>query len=142
MLASIAAMLLGGMTYVVYRPESLWMFRWFDALGLGGVVDALRGSDLARSIRPPAWWIGSAPAALWLASGLLALRVAWIGPADRGRWLWIALLLVASSAGELGQAVDLVPGTFDLLDLAAMGFAAAVVLVWTRSASSPSGSRP
>jgi len=129
--ASLAAMLLGGLTYVLHRPESLWMFRWFEALGLDGVVQAMRGSWLARSWRPPAWWIGSAPAALWLASGILALRAAWTGPSDPARPIWLLLLLGAAAAGELGQLVGVVPGTFDLVDLAAMTIAAAVALAWT-----------
>jgi len=133
--ASLAAMLLGGLTYVLHRPESLWMFRWFEALGLDGVVQAMRTAPLARSWRPPEWWVGSAPAALWLASGILALRAAWTGPSDPARPVWLLLLLAAAAAGEIGQAIGVVPGTFDLVDLAAMGVAAGVALAWTRPSS-------
>lgn len=128
-------MLLGGVTYILHRPDSLLMFRWFEAIGLDPTIEALRDAPIAKWA-PPGWWTASAPAALWLASGLLALFAIWGPHAMRRGWPWFAIVLAAGFGGELGQLVDLVPGTFDPNDLvgtavaalAAFAFAVAIAI--------------
>jgi hypothetical protein len=123
--AAVVAMLLGGLTYILHRPDSLLMFRWFEAIGLDPLIRALRGSQLAGAT-PPSWWIASAPAALWLLSGLLALLAIWGREGLRHGWLWFAAVVAAAFAGELGQAVGVVPGVFDIADLVGSVLACAV----------------
>ena len=117
MALSIAAMGLGGLTYILYRPKSLTMFGWFESLGLDPIFERLRSEADSWAWRPPAWWIGSAPAALWLLSGLCAFAAIWRGCESRGARLWMAAVVAAGVGGEAGQAIGLVPGTFDAIDL-------------------------
>ncbi len=116
---AIAAMGAGGLTYVLYRPTSLTMFGWFGAIGLDPIVESMRRQSESWPWRPPAWWIGSAPAALWLLSGLCAFTAIWKGCDPRGARLWLAAVVAAGLGGEAGQAIGFVPGTFDAIDLGA-----------------------
>ncbi|MGA1046090.1 MAG: hypothetical protein ACO3ZY_12935 [Phycisphaerales bacterium] len=126
---AIAAMALGGFTYILYRPKSLAMFGWFESLGLDPVVESLRRQADSWAWRPPAWWIGSAPAALWLLSGLCAFTAIWRSCDPRGARLWLAAVVIAGLGGEAGQAIGFVPGTFDAIDLGASLLAIAF-FVW------------
>ena len=130
--ASIAAMALGGVTYILYRPKSLSMFSWFELLGLDPIIESMRSHAASWAWRPPLWWIGSVPAALWLLSGLAAFAALWGGWGPRGARLWMFALVSAGLGGELAQSIDLVPGTFDPIDLGAslVAIAAFVLLAW------------
>jgi hypothetical protein len=110
------AMLLGGLLYVAYRPTSLLMFDWFEAIGLGPAVASLRiaASELPP---PPTWAIGSLPYALWLLSGLLVLAWIWQGVQGAAPLVWMGLLAAIAIGGEIGQWLGAVPGTFDPIDL-------------------------
>ncbi len=124
-------MLLGGLTYLCYRPPSLRLFSWFEAMGLQPLVIMVRRQAAAWTWEPPSWWIGSAPAALWLLSGLAAYAALWGGWAPRGARLWMGALIVAALAGELGQ-LAFVPGTFDPIDLLVSVLTAAIFLALAR----------
>ena len=132
--ASIAAMALGGVTYILYRPKSLAMFSWFESLGLDPLVETMRRHAESWAWRPPSWWIGSVPAALWLLSSLAAFAALWGGCAPRGARLWMLAVVAAGLGGEAAQSIALVPGTFDPIDLGAllMAIAVFVLLAWPR----------
>ncbi len=123
-------MALGGVTYILYRPRSLVMFGWFESLGLDPIVESMRSHAASWAWRPPLWWICSVPAALWLLSGLAAFAALWGGGTSRGARPWLLAVAAAGIGGELAQSIDLVPGTFDPIDLGASLVAiAAFILV-------------
>jgi len=115
--AALLAMLVGGLLYLLYRPTSLLMFRWFEALGLDSAVEQLR-AVATQHPRPPAWAINSLPHALWLLSGLLLFAWIWRGRAGSAASAWMGVLVAFAAGGEIGQWCGLVPGTFDPIDLA------------------------
>lgn len=127
--ASIAAMAIGGVTYILYRPKSLSMFSWFESLGLDPIVESMRSHAASWAWRPPAWWIGSVPAALWILSGLAAFAALWGGCGSRGAKPWMLAVVAAGMGGELAQSIGLVPGTFDPIDLGASLVAIAVFIL-------------
>lgn len=129
---SIAVMALGGVTYILYRPKSLVMFDWFESFGLDPLVEAMRRHAESWAWRPPSWWIGSMPAALWLLSGLAAFAALWGGCAPLGARLWMLAVVTAGLGGELAQSIELVPGTFDPVDLGASLVAIAAFLLLAR----------
>lgn len=136
LVASAISMLSGGLLYVLYRPPSLLMFRWFDALGLDPSVERLR-AIAAQQPQPPAWAIGSLPHALWLLSGLLLLAWIWRGSDGITPLLWIGLLVAFAAGGEIGQWLGVVPGTFDPLDLALMSAACLAALPFVAACRRP-----
>ncbi len=122
-----AAMLAGGLVYVLWRPPTLRMFAWFDALGVGSSVDTLRAAASSLPEHMPGWAIQSAPQALWLFSGSVAMHALWRGESRARRHAWMLAPLLLALLGEAGQRFHLVCGVFDPADVAliAAGFLAA-----------------
>lgn len=72
-MVALSLIFIGGMIYVLYRPESLLLFRVTDALGITPLIDMLR-SHISRFMLP-SFMINSLPAGLWTASYLLMIFV-------------------------------------------------------------------
>lgn len=115
---SITSMVLGGMIYVLWRPDSLRMFSWFVALGIDQPITNMRNWSAALSGILPQWVYLSLPQSLWLLSGCLAIHSIWGDFWRRREQLWMTLVLCLALGGELGQATGTVGGVFDYLDLA------------------------
>lgn len=116
--------------YILFRPESLLMFRWANSLGVLPSIHSLR--EYSQGLKPiiPAWVIYSLPFALWTASYMLFVQAIWAGHKSISRAIWFWAVPVISLTAELCQYARLVPGTFDILDLLTIVFAAALVLAF------------
>lgn len=104
---------IGGMIYIIWRSTTLWMFDWFAALRITGLINALR--MLAFPV--PGWFIYSLPSGLWLYSFSFSLNYVWVDAKTPYRFFWLALAPVAAIGSELGQLAGFVPGTYDHADL-------------------------
>ena len=125
-LASVA-IAIGSLLYIAGRPPTLRLFAWANDLGLDPIVMALRDALAPAVVRLPDAILLSLPFALWVFAFTALIR-------DR-RWLPVAPGLAIGA--ELGQALGVVPGTFDPVDLAFVAvFAAAGILVGERGRSS------
>jgi hypothetical protein len=82
-------------------------------------VSALRGT-LGR-IPLPDVVSGSAPDAAWGWAFGAALAIVWRGRAWREKASWLIVGCVLAVAVEIGQGMRIIPGTFDLVDLFAIG---------------------
>jgi hypothetical protein len=113
----LAAVLIGGCIYILWRPDNLVMFHWFAVVGAGGLVATLR--DVAASYAHffPTWFYYSLPQALWFYSGLRAFDIIWGGRHPAALKLWASMFGALAFGSELAQGLGLVPGTFDWLDL-------------------------
>jgi hypothetical protein len=109
---------LGAAIYVLWRAESLLVFRWIDAAGLRPVVDAVRRTLSGARAWLPDWLLYSLPDALWVYAGVAFYAIVWRGGHPRSRLLWTALPALLALGGELGQLTGAVPGTFCPVDLA------------------------
>ncbi len=69
----VALILTGGMIYVLYRPESLLLFRATDSLGITPLIDILRSNS--SGVMLPSFMINSLPAGLWTASYLIMMYI-------------------------------------------------------------------
>ena len=116
---ALTALVGGGLLYLGARPTSLRLFEWAAELGLGGAVALLRGALGPVLLGLPAWVVGSLPFALWLFALTCLTR----------RSTWVALGPSLAIGAELGQLVELVPGTFDPVDLALLVAATGLGLV-------------
>jgi hypothetical protein len=117
---AISAMLIGGMIYLIWRPETLLMFAWAEQLSLLQVVDALREFGREFLPNPPDWVLNSLPHALWIFSGIIFLGAVWKEESLRWFILWSFGLIAISIFSELGQISGLLPGTYDFGDIAGM----------------------
>lgn len=122
--------LIGGMIYVCWRVDHLFMFSWFDTLGLTPVVESIRG--WAAPARPwvPDWILYSVPDGTWVYACVAFFGRLWReGP----RWaqvLWIGIGPALAIGGELGQIPGWVPGTWDWADTACYVVAAGVAFAF------------
>jgi len=114
---ALLALFLGGIIYVLWRQDSLIMFRWFDALHLRAQVHSIRIYAEPYAAVLPRWVIFSLPQALWLFSGVLLLSSIWGNDTHNGMQLWLVILLTMAFGIECLQYLHWVPGTFDEVDV-------------------------
>jgi len=108
---------LGASIYLLLRPTSLLMFHWADKFGLMTTIDLLRFHyRLINSFNPPLI-VYSMPFALWVLSYLLITRIVWWGSPCRLRYMWFWCVPLISVIAEVLQKFEIVPGTFDIIDL-------------------------
>jgi hypothetical protein len=119
----IAPLLVGAIAYFALRGPEIRLFGWASAIGLAQAIAWIR--MIAAPVRPhvPTFIAGSLPDAAWAFAFGAALALVWKKP---GVWMWIGLGVTASL--ELAQAVHLIPGVFDWIDLVAM--LAAYLIAW------------
>lgn len=106
---------LGGMLYVLYRPENLLMFNLLDGLGLMPLVEHFR--EIAHSVVLPDFVIYSLPAGLWTASYLLAMYLTTKYQSKKIRLMLALPLPISAILLEFMQLFGWCPGTFDIYDL-------------------------
>lgn len=106
---------LGGMLYVLYRPEKLLMFNLLDIMGLMPFVEHIR--MIAHSVVLPDFVIYSLPAGLWTASYLLAMYLTTRYQSKKIRLMLALPLPISAILLEFMQLFGWCPGTFDIYDL-------------------------
>ena len=115
-LTVIFPLLIGGLTYILFRADSLLMFRWFDSIGFGESIKTVR--HLIGHSKLPAWTIYSLPDALWLFSFTSFMLIIWRDKFSTQSIFWIFIAPTVGLLSEIGQAFHFVRGTFDATDLA------------------------
>lgn len=116
-LVSLGCIAIGGLIYILWRPDSLTVFGWLEAAGMLNSVSTLRQQGAGLGTMLPAWVLFSLPQALWVFGGSLALHSIWGGQRRWPRHLWMLFFFGIAIAGEIGQAAGLVRGAFDSVDL-------------------------
>lgn len=109
---------MGGLIYILWRTETLVIFTWVDRLGLANFIGSIRGSASEFSPALPTWVVFSLPNALWLFAGVLAFDIIWGPKYSPSKLAWVSLFSIIAVAVEVGQALRLLPGTFDWQDMA------------------------
>lgn len=117
MLAAFALVLLGagGVVYISFRSISLLMFDWFESLRCMDIVEKIR--SLSVGITPSNFVLYNLPDLLWMVSYLLFVN-ALIPKRNLGSYLfWLLFLPVLAVIHEIMQAIGIIPGSFDYIDL-------------------------
>ena len=113
-LLSITMITIGGLIYLLYRPQNIILFKITDFLGLNPYINTVRNN---LNISLPSFVINSIPASLWTASYLL-LMYCNTTYYNKGTKLMITLPLpIAAIILEFMQLFGWCPGTFDPYDL-------------------------
>jgi hypothetical protein len=108
---------LGGLIYLTYRAETLLMFSWSKYIGFTDFVNFLRTNSQLQDLAIPNWVKFSLPDALWLFSFTYIILFLWDFKINRQSAAWIFLAPTVGLFSELGQLVEIIPGTFDKMDL-------------------------
>lgn len=107
-------LLIGGMTYLLFRPQTLLMFHVTDAIGLSAAINSMREGI---SSQLPEFIIYSLPGALWAAAYILTTEYFLYRQSVKTRILVAGIIPVIGAVSELLQFTGLLPGTFDVADL-------------------------
>lgn len=107
-------LLIGGMTYLLFRPQTLLMFHVTDAIGLSAAINSMREGI---SSQLPEFIIYSLPGALWAAAYILTTEYFLYRQSVKTRILVAGIIPIIGTMSELLQFTGLLPGTFDVADL-------------------------
>jgi hypothetical protein len=123
---------IGGMIYLSLRQDPIPFFGAFHGDLLQGMISSWQTAflPLARSV--PSWLAFSLPDALWCYACVSLALVCWRDGPRLFRVFWFGVALTLSLGFELGQGLQIVPGTFCGLDLVFSAAAAALALLATR----------
>lgn len=111
---SLALFGIGGMIYVLFRSLSLKMFSWFESLGWIDQIIRFRGE--VQHWELPMWAKFALPDGLWVFSYILLIGCIWNFDYLKAKCVMFLLPLIAIGS-ELLQAIHVVKGTFDSVDL-------------------------
>lgn len=107
-------LLMGGMTYLLFRPQTLLMFHVTDAIGLSAAINSMREGI---SSQLPEFIIYNLPGALWAAAYILTIDSLMFRQSVMPRILVSGIIPVIGAVSELLQLIGLLPGTFDVADM-------------------------
>jgi len=114
---SVIPVFIGGMIYIIYRPDSLIMFNWFKSLGLLNYINELRKSfnyPISQLV------IYNLPNGFWCYSITYLMIVIWKNKITKQSFLWIFSGLFIGIFTEFAQLFHFIKGTFDFVDIIVM----------------------
>jgi len=110
-------LIIGGLIYVLFRVESLKMFKFFDLFSIGYEIDKIRVYTIPYSEYLPNWFLFSLPDGLWIFSYTSLVLYIWKNKLKKENIFWVLIVPFISIFSEIGQIFNIIPGTFDLIDL-------------------------
>lgn len=115
LLASLC-LLMGISIYLLFRSRQHLGFIVLDSLGFASAIDAIR--SLTRDVAVPEFVRFCLPDGLWTTSYILFSDWFNRNEAQKSRLLWTSAIPVIGCVSEIMQLFGLLPGVFDILDLA------------------------
>jgi len=109
-------MFTGGFIYILFREKSLIMFGWFHSLGLENHINQLRDRFSMFSEIVPGWFIYSLPDGIWIYSLTSLMFIIWSKNLNYSAYFWLLIGPIVGISSELFQRLNLLPGTFDIVD--------------------------
>lgn len=126
--------MVGAGIYSLWRSKRVLVFTWYGWLGLQAPLLALRTSLAGVRHLLPDFVLYSLPDALWVYSFTFLMQSVWFRRSrSYGRTFWILLPVLLGVGGEVGQLLKVVPGTFDLMDIASYIAAWAMAMMFIRT---------
>lgn len=122
LLHSILPLSIGGLLYVGWRSRELAMWSWARAIGIADAASGLRAALRALG-EPPEWLRFTIPDVLWVYALTWSVARLQRGSRPFVKAAWLLVPAALGPGAELLQAVGLLPGTFDALDLAGCALA-------------------
>ncbi|MDR0228198.1 MAG: hypothetical protein LBI72_03950 [Flavobacteriaceae bacterium] len=135
-IVGVLPVIIGGLIYLTYRSDTLIMFDWFYKIGLSDVIYFLRSNEFLHKLSVPNWVKFSLPDALWLFSFNYILLVLWDFNINKHSIFWLLLASIIGVFSEIGQLIGIVPGTFDIVDLALLLIAALIPFLLVKNVKS------
>jgi len=128
--------LIGAFIYVLFRVETLLVFKWIQFLGLDTLVYGIRSNTLKIANDLPFFFLYALPDGLWVYAGTTLFFFIW-EKEIKGKIaiFWISLIFSIAVIAEFLQKLDVVEGTFCKYDIIAYisGFMFSVLFNYHRS---------
>lgn len=122
-------LLTGGLIYILFRTDDLAMFRWFDALALDLPIGFIREITMTAKNKLPNWFLYSLPDGLWIFSYISLILLLWKNEIHTYNFFWVYIIFFIAIISEIGQYFNLIPGTFDVVDLIFYALGAIIPLI-------------
>lgn len=105
----------GGLLYLLFRSRQVLMLYILDTTPLSHSISQMRG--MASVWQPSEWVVYSLPGGLWSAAYIMVIHSLMHNLETGILWKWASVIPLLGAFSELGQALRLIPGTFDMTDL-------------------------
>jgi hypothetical protein len=109
-------LVIGLALYMAWRSKEVHVVGFMTRLAPRG-ARAVQGAGASRV---PALLMGSLPDALWAWAFGATMALVWHGAPWREKRAWLGAGALVALFAEVGQAVHVVPGTYDVADLVAI----------------------
>ena len=109
---SVLSLFCGGCIYLLFRSETLLMFKWADTLQLKENILQIR--QQFASFQAPEIFIYALPDGLWSLSYILFIEAFWYG--EKKSWIFALIIPAIGFLSEFFQFLGLIQGTFDIWD--------------------------
>lgn len=113
----LSTLIMGGMIYLLFRSNSLLMFKWLKKIYLFEEIECIRRETLNLVEYFPNWFLFSLPDGLWIFSYISLIFLIWDANLNQKTVFWASVIPCIAIISEFGQLFNWVHGTFDILDL-------------------------
>ena len=110
--AAVLSLFCGGCIYLLFRSETLLMFKWADSLQLKESILHVRQQFILFQV--PEIFIYALPDGLWSLSYILFMEALWLG--DKKSWIYASVVPAIGFLSEFFQLLGIIQGTFDIWD--------------------------
>lgn len=111
------AIFLGGMIYILFRPNEAIFVNWTSTVGLDNWLNIARHKSHTLYLYLPEWIVFSLPNGLWAFAYALLITVIWSGSKSMTKYFWMASIPLLVLGFEILQYTGVIPGTFCLQDI-------------------------
>jgi|TARA_B100001971_G_C17889243_1_gene382118 hypothetical protein len=112
----ITPIIIGGFIYILFREKNLLMFSWFISMGLDSLINNFRDIVIWHN-QIPDWITYNLPDGIWIYSLTSLMIIIWYKDSNKSKYFWLLIGPILGITLELGQLINLFPGTFDNIDL-------------------------
>lgn len=110
-------LLIGSFIYISFRQDTLILFDWLREIGVFEFIAGYRHYTLPFAENIPNWILYSLPDGLWLFSYVSFTLFIWDNKISKHSFLWIFVVPILAICSEIGQLFNIIPGTYDLVDI-------------------------
>ncbi|WP_291151809.1 hypothetical protein [Flavobacterium sp. UBA7680] len=93
------------------------MFHWINTIGFLEELLKIRQTLTPVKVIIPEWVLFALPDGLWMFSYMSLILLVWKNNISRESVIWIFIIPFVSLLSEVLQAIKVIPGTFDKIDL-------------------------
>lgn len=115
--APVQFLLLGGLIYILFRSNTLYINNWLLNHNLGFDLQIIRTYTLPTRAYLPEWLIYSFPDALWMLSLSTLIHTIWKDEPTKSLIIWSLITPIIALSWEIAQGLKLIKGTFDWVDI-------------------------